>query len=170
MPTRPVGKESGLGQADDKTGEVDADAFSKLIPGEVSEWIEKVLTEYEVPPLPADFQAAKGIGGSSSSGLLGWTDGGARNQLEISLQHPVKLLVNALGPPPVDVIELAHRHDIKVAALTGAVKHAIRQKQQGVDIIIAQGTEAGGHTGEIGSMVLIESTNPSRRAERHGAP
>jgi NAD(P)H-dependent flavin oxidoreductase YrpB (nitropropane dioxygenase family) len=44
---------------------------------------------------------------------------------------------------------------VKVAALTGAVEHAQRQKQAGVDIIVAQGTEAGGHTGEIGSMVLI---------------
>ncbi len=67
----------------------------------------------------------------------------------------MKLLVNALGPPPKDIIDLAHDHDIKVAALTGSVKHAIRQQQQGVDIIVAQGTEAGGHTGEIGSMVLL---------------
>jgi NAD(P)H-dependent flavin oxidoreductase YrpB (nitropropane dioxygenase family) len=67
----------------------------------------------------------------------------------------VRLLVNALGPPPKDVIDVAHAHDIPVAALVGSVKHALRQVEQGVDIIVAQGSEAGGHTGEIGSLVLI---------------
>jgi NAD(P)H-dependent flavin oxidoreductase YrpB (nitropropane dioxygenase family) len=76
--------------------------------------------------------------------------------VEVALHHErVKLLVNALGPPPRDIIELAHQHGVKVAALTGTVDHALRQKEQGVDIIVAQGTEAGGHTGDIGSMVLL---------------
>ncbi len=155
MPANYKGKEEGLGRKDDATGEVDPDVFKKLIPEEVTEWIESVLAEYDVPPLPATTAAREGVGGAGNSGLLGWTDGGARNQLEIALNYPVKLLVNALGPPPKDVIDLAHGHGIKVAALTGAVKHALRQKEQGVDIIVSQGTEAGGHTGEIGSMVLI---------------
>jgi NAD(P)H-dependent flavin oxidoreductase YrpB (nitropropane dioxygenase family) len=155
MPMSYQGKEEGLGKADEKTGEVDSDAFKNLIPHEVTEWIEGVLDEYDVPPLAPDFHGDDGVGGGGSGGLLGWTDGGARNQLEIALNYPVKLLVNALGPPPKDVIELAHSRGIKVAALTGAVEHALKQKEQGVDIIIAQGTEAGGHTGEVGSMVLI---------------
>jgi NAD(P)H-dependent flavin oxidoreductase YrpB (nitropropane dioxygenase family) len=154
MPMSYAGKDEGLGRADEK-GEIDATAFRQLIPAEVSRWIESVLQEYEVPPLPADYQPDEGVGGGSS-GLLGWTEGGGRNHVEIALRHPgVKLLVNALGPPPKDVIDLAHAHGVKVAALTGAVEHALRQQQQGVDIIVAQGTEAGGHTGEIGSMVLL---------------
>ena len=155
MPMSYEGKEEGLGKADESTGEVDSAAFKNLIPQEVTEWIEGVLDEYDVPPLPPDYQADDGVGGGGSGGLLGWTDGGARNQLEVALKYPVKLLVNALGPPPKDIIDLAHSRGIKVAALTGAVEHALKQKEQGVDIIIAQGTEAGGHTGEIGSMVLI---------------
>jgi NAD(P)H-dependent flavin oxidoreductase YrpB (nitropropane dioxygenase family) len=153
MPMSYAGKEEGLGRADD-SGRVDASVFEKLIPEATRDWIEKVLEEYEVPPLSGPARE-EGVGGGES-GLLGWTDGGGRNQVDVALRHEgVKLLVNALGPPPKDVIELAHEHGVKVAALTGAVEHAQRQKQAGVDIIIAQGTEAGGHTGEIGSMVLL---------------
>ncbi len=155
MPMSYAGKDEGLGKADAKTGEVDAGVFQNLIPDETKEWIERVLEEYEVPPLPADTASDEGVGGGST-GLLGWTDGGGRNHVDVALRHDgVKLLVNALGPPPKDIIDLAHEHGVKIAALTGAVEHAQRQKQAGVDIIIAQGTEAGGHTGEIGSMVLI---------------
>jgi NAD(P)H-dependent flavin oxidoreductase YrpB (nitropropane dioxygenase family) len=64
------------------------------------------------------------------------------------------LIANALGSPPVDVIEKCHEHGIKVAALAGAAKHALSHVKNGVDIIVAQGYEAGGHTGEIASMVL----------------
>ncbi len=147
MPASYAGKEEGLGKVD-ASGNVDAKVFQDMIPQEHKDFIEKVLEEYKVPPLP------EGLG-RSFGGLLGWTDGGGRNQVDVSLRHPIKLLVNALGPPPKDIIDLAHQHDIKVAALTGAVEHALRQKEQGVDIIVAQGTEAGGHTGEIGSMVLL---------------
>jgi NAD(P)H-dependent flavin oxidoreductase YrpB (nitropropane dioxygenase family) len=154
MPMSYAGKEDGLGRADSETGEVDAGVFQELIPAETQKWIEGVLEEYEVPPLPDDYQSGEDGGGGS--GLLGWTDGGGRNHVDVALRHErVKLLVNALGPPPKDIIDLAHEHGVKVAALTGAVEHAQRQKQAGVDIIVAQGTEAGGHTGEIGSMVLI---------------
>ena len=153
MPMSYEGKEEGLGKADE-AGEVDAGAFQDLIPQATRDWVEKVLEEYEVPPL-SGAQMDDGVGGGSD-GLLGWTDGGGRNHVDVALRHPgVKLLVNALGPPPKDIIDLAHEHGVKVAALTGAVEHAQRQKQAGVDIIIAQGTEAGGHTGEIGSMVLL---------------
>jgi NAD(P)H-dependent flavin oxidoreductase YrpB (nitropropane dioxygenase family) len=164
MPMSYAGKDDGLGKQGED-GKVDADVFQDMIPPATREWIERVLEEYEVPPLAEGAERDAGTGGGSS-GLLGWTDGGGRNHVEVALQHErVKLLVNALGPPPKDVIDLAHEHGVQVAALTGAVEHAQRQKQQGVDIIIAQGTEAGGHTGEIGSMVLlpdiVEAVSPT---------
>jgi NAD(P)H-dependent flavin oxidoreductase YrpB (nitropropane dioxygenase family) len=156
MPMSYAGKDEGLGRSDAETGEVDASAFQAMIPEETKKWIERVLEEYEVPPLPSGYEADDSGVGGGGTGLLGWTEGGGRNHVDVALRHPgVKLLVNALGPPPKDVIDLAHAHGVKVAALTGAVEHAQRQKQAGVDIIVAQGTEAGGHTGEIGSMVLI---------------
>jgi NAD(P)H-dependent flavin oxidoreductase YrpB (nitropropane dioxygenase family) len=64
------------------------------------------------------------------------------------------LIANALGSPPVDVIEQAHERGVKVAALAGAAKHALSHVRNGVDVIVAQGYEAGGHTGEIAGMVL----------------
>ena len=165
MPMSYEGKDRGLGQADPETKQVDASVFQELVPKEVTDWIETVLEEYEVPPLPEGYERDSGSGGGGT-GLLGWTEGGARNHVDVALQHAgVKLLVNALGPPPKDIIDLAHQHGVKVAALCGAVEHAIRQQQQGVDIIVAQGTEAGGHTGEIGSMVLlpdiVDAVSPS---------
>ena len=131
----------------DLNPETMADKFADMIPSEHKQWIEKVLAEHEVPPLTdADEQR---------SGLLGWTQEGAWPQVEIGLSHPAKLLVNALGPPPPEVVDYAHERDVKVAALCGSKAHAERQVAQGVDIIVAQGTEAGGHTGDVASMVLI---------------
>src|SRR5439155_961353 len=81
-------------------------------------------------------------------GLLAWTHAGARSQVEIALAHPIRLLVNALGTPPRDVIDQVHARGVQVAALCGSVEHARRHVEAGVDIIVAQGSEAGGHTGE----------------------
>ena len=67
----------------------------------------------------------------------------------------VALLVNALGVPPADVVERVHARGIKIAALVGRVRHAIKQREAGVDIIIANGHEAAGHTGDITTMVLV---------------
>ncbi len=65
------------------------------------------------------------------------------------------MIVNALGPPPEYVIEQAHAHGILVGALSGSPRHAQKNVDIGVDVIVAQGTEAGGHTGEISTMVLV---------------
>jgi NAD(P)H-dependent flavin oxidoreductase YrpB (nitropropane dioxygenase family) len=73
----------------------------------------------------------------------------------VALKHPIALLANALGPPPADVVAQAHDHGVKVAGLASNVRHAQKQLAVGVDIIVAQGTEAGGHTGDVSSMVLI---------------
>jgi NAD(P)H-dependent flavin oxidoreductase YrpB (nitropropane dioxygenase family) len=79
----------------------------------------------------------------------------ARQQVEVALGHPARLIANALGPPPADVIARAHERGMLVAALAGKAGHARDHAEAGVDIVVAQGYEAGGHTGEIASMVLI---------------
>jgi NAD(P)H-dependent flavin oxidoreductase YrpB (nitropropane dioxygenase family) len=89
------------------------------------------------------------------AGVLGWTEATGAPQIEIALGHPIALLASALGPPPKAAIDQAHEQGVKVAALIGRVEQAVRDVQQGVDIIIAQGYEAGGHTGEVATMVLI---------------
>jgi NAD(P)H-dependent flavin oxidoreductase YrpB (nitropropane dioxygenase family) len=116
-----------------------------MIPEEHREFVERVLTEHGVPPLPEGEQVRE---------LLGWTDTTARPQVDVALSHPICLLANALGPPPKDIVDLAHEHGVKVAALVGKVEQALAQVEVGVDVIVAQGTEAAGHTGEVASMVL----------------
>jgi NAD(P)H-dependent flavin oxidoreductase YrpB (nitropropane dioxygenase family) len=122
--------------------------LEKMIPEEHKAFIERVLDQYGVPELPE--------GAQHNRDLLSWNDTEARQQVEVSLERPdVKLIVNALGPPPKDVVEQAHQAGVKVAALTGSKKHALKQVENDVDIIVAQGTEAGGHSGEIATMVLV---------------
>ena len=87
--------------------------------------------------------------------MLGWLHSVARKHVEVALAHPARLIANALGSPPPDVIAAAHERGMLVAALAGKAKHARAQVASGVDIVVAQGYEAGGHTGEIGSMVLV---------------
>ncbi|MEU7691710.1 nitronate monooxygenase family protein [Microbispora hainanensis] len=117
-----------------------------MIPQGHRAFVEDLLARHGVPPLD---------GADSGKVLLGWTDATARPQVEVALRHPIALLANALGPPPADVVEQAHAKGVQVAALASTPRHAIKQVEVGVDVVVAQGTEAGGHTGEISTMVLI---------------
>jgi NAD(P)H-dependent flavin oxidoreductase YrpB (nitropropane dioxygenase family) len=121
--------------------------LSRLIPEGHKDFVEQTLVKLGVPPLPDGAQAADGV--------LGWLHSVARKHVEVALAHPARLIANALGPPPPDVIASAHDRGMLVAALAGKADHARRQLASGVDIVVAQGYEAGGHTGEIGSMVLV---------------
>ena len=75
--------------------------------------------------------------------------------LEVAFRHPIRLIANALGVPPAGMLERARRFGVPCAALVGAREHAVRQVAAGVDIIVAQGGEAGGHCGEVSTMVLV---------------
>ncbi|MEO6886322.1 MAG: nitronate monooxygenase, partial [Jatrophihabitantaceae bacterium] len=79
----------------------------------------------------------------------------------------IKLIANALGSPPKDVIDQAHEHGVPVAALAGKAVHALHHIEQGVDIIVAQGTEAGGHTGEISTVVLTPEIVDAAKGRAH---
>jgi len=120
--------------------------LDKLVPAEHRAFVDRTLTELGVPPLSDDVEHATGV--------LGWLHSVARSHVDVALAHRPALIANALGSPPKDVIDLAHEHGVPVAALAGAVEHAKRHVANGVDIVIAQGYEAGGHTGEVASMVL----------------
>ncbi len=121
--------------------------LEKLIPPGHRDFVEQTLLRLGVPPLPADDEAGAGV--------LGWLHSVARSHVDVALAHPVRLIANALGPPPPDVIAAAHEHGLLVAALAGRADHAVGHVHSGVDIVVAQGYEAGGHTGEIASMVLV---------------
>ncbi len=75
--------------------------------------------------------------------------------MDVAFRHPIRLIANALGVPPASMLDRAKRFGVPCAALVGAREHAIRQVQAGVDILVAQGTEAGGHCGEVSTLVLI---------------
>src|SRR5580692_9623629 len=121
--------------------------LNQLIPAGHRDFVDQTLLKLGVPPLPEDAAAADGV--------LGWLHSVARAQVEVALAHPALLIANALGSPPPDVIASAHERGMLVAALAGKAGHARDHVANGVDIVVAQGYEAGGHTGEIGSMVLV---------------
>jgi len=75
--------------------------------------------------------------------------------LEVSFAHPIGLVANALGVPPPVMLEMGKAHGVPVAALVGAREHAIRQVQAGVDILVVAGGEAGGHCGDVSTLVLV---------------
>jgi NAD(P)H-dependent flavin oxidoreductase YrpB (nitropropane dioxygenase family) len=123
-----------------------------MIPAEHQAFVDDILARYDVPELPADDRRGGVLG---SDGAAPFSANRADPQLDIALARNPSLVVNALGPPPAHMIERVKEAGRKVGALAGAAQHAERHVNAGVDVIIAQGGEAGGHTGEIGTMVLI---------------
>ena len=113
------------------------------IPEDHRSFIADLLAEHDIP-----IEETR-IASSALSGDTG------RSLLEVSLKHPIKLMANALGVPPDYMIAAGTDRGIPVAALVGAKEHAIKQVHAGVDLIVAQGTEAGGHCGEVTTLVLI---------------
>ena len=138
------GKYEGIGEMD---AEKLAQSLREMVPQGHYDFAKKLLADHGVPELPE--------GESGSGQLLGWTAATAAPQVEIALKHDkVRLIANALGTPPEDVVKQVHDSGRLVAALCGSARQARKHADAGIDIIIAQGGEAGGHTGEIGSVVL----------------
>jgi NAD(P)H-dependent flavin oxidoreductase YrpB (nitropropane dioxygenase family) len=121
--------------------------FEDQIPVAHREFLDDLLARYDVPPL-ADATRDYGPLRTNPSDR-------ARELWDLAFQHPVTLFASALGAPPSDLVEAAHRHGAKVAGLVGKKAHAKHQQAVGVDFVVAQGYEAGGHTGEITTMVLV---------------
>ncbi|NDJ89418.1 nitronate monooxygenase [Mycolicibacter kumamotonensis] len=140
IPNKYEGMDSG------QSAEELAESLRKLVPQEHLDFGKKLLADHGVPVEGAD---------EDSLQLLGWTEATATPQVEVALQHPkVTMIANALGTPPADMIKHIHEAGRKVAALCGSASQAKKHAAAGVDIIIAQGGEAGGHCGEVGSIVL----------------
>jgi len=128
-------------------GGIDAKQARDLLPEEHRAFVDDLLVRYGVPA-PAEEQR-------QVSGGLNVSPKGYEPLLEVAFAHDIRLIASALGPPPADLVERAHDRNVLVAALAGSMRHAQRHAAAGVDLIVAQGTEAGGHTGEVSTMVLV---------------
>jgi NAD(P)H-dependent flavin oxidoreductase YrpB (nitropropane dioxygenase family) len=122
-----------------------------VLPDEHVSFVRKMLDAAGVPQLPEHERDEIAKANLESVTL---TPEESAVMLEIALKHPIKLIVNALGSPPRELVDRVHKLGIKVAALAGDPKHAIRHRDAGCDFVIAVGHEAGGHTGSTTSMVL----------------
>ena len=94
----------------------------------------------------------------------------AMELLRVAFKHPIKMIVNALGAPPPAMIQMGRDHNVPVGALAGAKEHAIRLAKAGCDVIVAQGGEAGGHCGEVATMVLIPEVVRALKREGYDIP
>jgi NAD(P)H-dependent flavin oxidoreductase YrpB (nitropropane dioxygenase family) len=135
------------GQGGEEDPEKLAEMLREMVPQGHLDFAKKILADHGVPELPdAD---------SNSLRLLGWTEATATPQVDVALQHDkMTLIANALGTPPPEVVTRIKDAGRKIAALCGSAHQAAKHVDAGIDYIIAQGTEGGGHTGEIGSLVL----------------
>jgi NAD(P)H-dependent flavin oxidoreductase YrpB (nitropropane dioxygenase family) len=138
LPTTFVGSDKAKGLAGEELDE--------KIPDGHRRFLDELLEQHSVPPLPAGFE----LGNEFAVGYERQKD-----VIEIVFQHNISLIASALGPPPPWMIEMSRERGVKVAALAGTVEHARRHVEAGVDIVVAQGYEAGGHTGQVSTMVLV---------------
>jgi NAD(P)H-dependent flavin oxidoreductase YrpB (nitropropane dioxygenase family) len=129
---------------------VTRDTLAGRIPQSHRNFVRELLAQYGVEPTHLAQEALR-----RPAAGLSLQEEGALKLLEVSFTHPIKLIANALGVPPESMLALGHSHGVPVAALVGAREHAVRQAEAGVDIIIAEGWEAGGHCGEVSTLVLV---------------
>lgn len=122
-----------------------------LLPDTHVRFVREMLARAGVAPLPDD-QIAEFM--HETAAKMAMTPQKSERCLEVCLAHPVKFVVGAMGVPPKRVIDAVHAKGIPIGALVGNAQHALKQRDAGIDVIIAQGAEAGGHTGNISSLVL----------------
>jgi NAD(P)H-dependent flavin oxidoreductase YrpB (nitropropane dioxygenase family) len=137
----------------DKEGTLTPEEIRASIPPEHMQYVNRILAEHGVATgdLWQDlWQGRVGSGFASSM-----REKGAAAILDVAFAHPIKLIVNALGVPPKIMLDRARAEGVAVGALTGSREHAIKHAEAGVDILIVSGTEAGGHCGEISTLVLV---------------
>jgi NAD(P)H-dependent flavin oxidoreductase YrpB (nitropropane dioxygenase family) len=121
-----------------------SEEFAEMIPAEHRDYVDALLADHGVEPLARIRPPRVSV-----------TDDASESLMEVAFRHPIKLIANALGRPPRSMLDAGKSHGVPVAALAGAKEHAIKHVDAGVDIIVAAGTEAGGHCGEVTTMVLV---------------
>ena len=122
------------------------DDIQKRVPEQHKEFASGILERHKIDTTDV-------YKGYKRSSFL--TSGMAGNVIDVAFSHPIKMIANALGVPPTYMIDIARQKGVATAALIGTKEHALKQVQAGVDIVVASGTEAGGHCGDVPTMVLI---------------
>ena len=126
-----------------------AEEIEARIPPEHKEYVRNLLARFDIATDDVYAEAPADRMGNSMR------DRGAEALLDAAFDHPIRLIANALGVPPAFMLERGKREGVPVAALTGAKEHAVKHAEAGVDILVVSGTEAGGHCGEVSTLVLI---------------
>ena len=149
---------------DGKGQEANVDALVAALPQAQRQFAANILAQHGIDAtlLESDRKNAGGFARNLA-------DAGT-STLEVAFQYPIKLIANALGTPPPLMIEMGKKHGVAVAALVGAKEHALAQAAAGVDIIVAAGAEAGGHCGEVTTMVLVPEVVEALRAANLDIP
>lgn len=146
---RPYGVDLIVPNKFDGKGEAaDGAALAAKIPDGHRSFVNDLLARYDIAPEDTD------VAGSAQF-AENLQEEGALAAMQVAFEHPIKLIVNALGVPPQSMLDMAAQHGVKTGALVGAKQHAMAQVAAGVDVLIAAGGEAGGHCGEVSTMVLI---------------
>ena len=135
---------------EDKKGGMTLEDLEARVPPEHRAYIESLLRRHQIDTV--DLWSGKY---GDTDYIKNMHEAGANDLLDVALRHPISLFVNALGVPPQAVIKRCREQNIAVGALTGAKEHAIKHAEAGVDILVVSGTEAGGHCGEISTMVVV---------------
>lgn len=137
-----------------KDAEITEGPLKELVPPAHLKFVEDLLGDAGIPGLPPD--VAQQVAEDRRQSERNNTPAGAMRLLEVAMRHPkAKLIVSALGTPSKQIIERCHALGKLVGALCGKPEHAVRHRDAGLDLIIAQGTEAAGHTGQISTLVLL---------------
>jgi NAD(P)H-dependent flavin oxidoreductase YrpB (nitropropane dioxygenase family) len=143
------GVDTAIPQKYEGQGEDDPDKLVAMIqaaiPEEHRKFAKGLLEEHGVPEWPEDDDTVT-LSFSQAQGQL---------LVDEALTRPnCRMIVNALGVPPAEIIKQVHESGRLIGALAGRLKHGINHKKAGLDFVICQGTEGGGHAGEVASMVL----------------
>jgi len=116
-------------------------AMLKSLPKPHQEWIKKVKDELQLPDVEIMVK-------------MNSTTRCPQQAIQVCLEERVPLFCAGLGNPGF-MVEQAHAAGMKVLGITGNAKNARRMAESGIDLLVAQGYEGGGHTGRIGTMALL---------------
>jgi len=141
------------------------DALLAAVPQQHKDFADSILSSHGIEPVNLEDDRRR-----SAIAARNMRAEGAASSLEVAFDFPIRLIANALGVPPPVMLELGKRKGVPVAALVGAKEHAVAQVKAGVDILVVAGGEAGGHCGEVSTMVLIPEVHRALKAMGASTP